>query len=108
MVDFESKLAPVLGRMAGSSVEEVKVTASGKVKSEKRLDITFEKIALRPKTLVGRDVSETLPPLTVPLRSPVGFIETTYVDKDIRIARAPRSPHSEKASATFVLVRVKQ
>lgn len=51
--------------------------------------------------LLGRDVSTTLPPLKIDFPQPtnVGWVDTTYVDDDIRIARA-------FGGNVFVLARV--
>lgn len=67
-----------------------KVNAASKVESDKRISLVFRSSQYLPQTLLGRDVSATLPPFTInlPQLPGAGWVDTTYVDDDIRVARA--------------------
>lgn len=103
IVELESPLAPVTNAFFGQTMASLKVSATGLTVSPTRLDITFTQGALRAVVFAGREFPESLPALTLSLMSPVGYIETSYLDSDMRIARAPPVPNQEEN--VFVLVR---
>ncbi|CAM9372398.1 unnamed protein product [Discosporangium mesarthrocarpum] len=87
--------------MVGSTMAAVKVTADAKLEGVKRINLTFRRSEYSPQTLLGLDVS-TLPPLGINFPqavSNVGWLDTTYVDEDLRIGRA-------LGGNLFVLTRV--
>lgn len=77
------------------------VNAAAKVESEKRISLKFRSSQYLPQTLLGWDVSNTFPPLTInlPQLPGAGWVDTTFVDQDIRVARA-------LGGNLFVLARV--
>jgi len=89
IVSIGSCLNSVASTVGADSTAEIHVTAKGSISSEKRIDIRFVRASFQPKTIFGYDGIQFLDSLQIPFQSPVGFIETTYLDKDLRIARAP-------------------
>lgn len=67
-----------------------KVNAASKVENRRRISLAFRSSQYLPQMLLGRDVSATLPPFTInlPQLPGAGWVDTTYVDDDIRVARA--------------------
>lgn len=93
VVELEPPLAPVAKLFIGRTYARLEVTAVGKRNEAdaRRLDIAFERGRVRQETLAGRDLPAGLvPALSWPFpASPAGYILTTYLDDEIRIARAP-------------------
>lgn len=79
----------------------LRVKAKGVIAGDDRVDLTFEKAVLRQTSFVGVEVPENLA-LGVPLGEPVGYLDTTFLDEDIRIGRAPMFGANENI---FVLAR---
>lgn len=67
------------------------VLAASSLEGDKRLTLSFRSSQYSPKTLLGRDVSSTLPPLRVKFPeipgTNAGWVDTTFIDEDIRVAR---------------------
>lgn len=104
VVELEPAFAPVSNSFIGQTKAVLSVKARGEKKSPMRIDITFERASIRPEKVVGFPVPQNFfPALTVPLRSPVGYIDTTFLDSEIRIARAPPTPR--QGENVFVLKR---
>lgn len=104
VVLLEPVFAPVTNSFLGRTVAEIKVFAQGKSKSTTRIDITFVKTALKQKSLLGYDLPIELPPASLRVMSPVGYIETTYLDAELRIARSPPVREKRKGNV-FLLAR---
>lgn len=102
IVELEPPFAPISNQFIGQTMASVEVAAKGFRKSDVKIDITFTESSFKPETLAGYDVRR-LPPLRYGLRSPVGYIETTFLDADIRVARAP--PLGGDGGGVFVLLR---
>jgi hypothetical protein len=78
-----------------------RVFAKAEVLNEARLSLTFQGAAYEPQTLLGMAVAENFPPLKINFRrlTPVGgYIDNTFVDSSMRIARSA-------SRDVFVLVR---
>lgn len=104
VITLEPWFAPISNSFLGRTVAEVKVFAEGKRKNESQIDIVFVKTALRQKSLFGYDLPAELPPASLRVSSPVGYIKTTYLDAELRVARSP--PVREKRQGNvFLLVR---
>ncbi|CAM9821404.1 unnamed protein product [Scytosiphon promiscuus] len=92
VVDLQPKAAPVFERFAGSTTARLKVLAASGLEGDKRLTLSFRSSQYSPQTLLGRDVSSTLPPLKVSFPeipgTNAGWVDTTFIDEDIRVARA--------------------
>lgn len=90
----------------GASVSRVQVTAEGTAAGadSSRIDIRFVKSRIEGISLLGFDTSK-LPKFEVPVNSAVGYVDTTYIDDEMRIARAPPSPNAPNVSNYFVLLR---
>ena len=69
-----------------------------------RVDITFVKSAVEGMLLLGRDMS-AFPKLEVPLNSPVGYVETPYIDDTMRIAKSPPTTNAPQNNNYFILLR---
>lgn len=104
IVQLEPSFAPVSNAFFGRTWTSVTVSATGIKKSSSRVDITFVDSVIKPESVAGFDVPDVLPPFRIRLGSPVGYIETTFLDEDIRVARAP--PGSIQGENLFVLLRV--
>ncbi len=67
------------------------VLAASSIEGDKRLTLSFRSSQYSPKTLLGRDVSSTLPPLKVNFPeipgTNAGWVDTTFIDEEIRVAR---------------------
>lgn len=106
IVELEPAIAPVLNAFAGRTMSKVAVKARGVRQSEQRVDISFVESALRQHSVVGMEIPAQLPSLRVPFgrrARPAGYIDTTYLDEDIRVVRAP--PFFGQNNV-FVLMRV--
>lgn len=104
VVMLEPWFAPLSNSFFGRTVAEIKVFAEGKRKNESRIDITFVKTALRQKSVLGYDLPSELPPASLRVASAVGYIKTTYLDAELRVARSP--PLREKRQGNvFLLAR---
>jgi len=99
VVELEPFIAPITNSIGGDTMSQVEVKANGTIEGEMRVNITFVRSGIAARRFLGFDVPSSLPKLEAPLRSPVGWIDTTFLDKDMRIARAP-------GDNVFVLVRV--
>lgn len=66
------------------------VLAASSVEGDRRITLSFRSSQYSPQTLLGRDVSATLPPLkfSLPQIPGAGWVDTTFIDDDIRVARA--------------------
>lgn len=68
------------------------VLAASGLEGDKRLTLSFRSSQYSPQTLLGRDVSSTLPPLKVSFPeipgTNAGWVDTTFIDEEIRVARA--------------------
>lgn len=104
VVELEPVFAPLANAFIGQTMSSITVSAEGKRTSESRVDITFVQTAIRPETFVGLRVPQELPAATFGIGSPVGYIETTFLDADVRVARAPPST-GKKDGNVFVLIR---
>lgn len=68
------------------------VLAASALEGDKRITLSFRSSQYAPQTLLGRDVSSTLPPFKI--RFPeipgtnAGWIDTTFIDEEIRVARS--------------------
>lgn len=109
-VEVEPLFAPVVNALGvgGRSCSRVRVAAEGRVsgagREVPRVDITFVRSALEAMLLFGRDVAGW-PKLEVPVNSPVGYIETVFIDDDMRVARSPPTPNAPQRNNYFVLLR---
>lgn len=103
VVQLEPAVAPVTNAFFGQTMASVRVSAEGRRESESRIDIKFMQTAIRPETFAGFAIPQELPAARFGLGSPIGYIETTFLDSDIRIARAP--PVGRKEGNVFVLMR---
>lgn len=67
------------------------VLAASSIEGDKRLTLSFRSSQYSPMTLLGRDVSSTLPPLKVSFPeipgTNAGWVDTTFIDEEIRVAR---------------------
>lgn len=104
VVLLEPYFAPVTNAFMGRTVTELKVLAEGRRMGDTRIDITFVGSKVRQQSVAGWQVPERLPPVRVALGRPVGWIETTYLDDDLRVGRAPPVRGNEKGNV-FVLIR---
>ncbi|CAN0150923.1 unnamed protein product, partial [Ectocarpus sp. 8 AP-2014] len=88
VVDLQPKAAPVLERFAGSTSARLEVFAAASLEGDKRLTLSFRRSQYSPQTLLGRDVSATLPPFKVSFPeipgTNAGWIDTTFIDEEIR------------------------
>lgn len=105
VVEFEPPWAPVANAFLERSVARLQVVAKGVRSSSSRVDIRFEKAKLRKDLFAGFEVPPTIPALEVPLRTDVGYIDTTFLDDELRIARAPAGSLNYEG-VIFVLRRV--
>lgn len=103
IVQLEPAIAPVTNAFFGRTMAQVTVKAKGLRSSANRMDITFVESQFRPESFVGFDIPTRLPKLKVGLGRPVGFIETTFLDTDLRVARVPAGPRQNEN--LFVLMR---
>jgi PAP_fibrillin len=108
-VELEPLFAPVTNAFdfVGDCKSRIRVTAEGVLSGSDeaaRVDVTFVRSAVEGVSLFGWDVSG-LPKLEVPLNSPVGYIETPYVDETMRIARSPPTPNAPQNNNYFILLR---
>eukprot|EP00904_Undaria_pinnatifida_P009657 jgi/Undpi1/5821/HiC_scaffold_2.g01095.m1 len=90
IVDLQPKAAPVFERFMGITSARLKVLAASSVEGDRRITLSFRSSQYSPQTLLGRDVSATLPPLkfSLPQIPGAGWVDTTFIDDDIRVARA--------------------
>lgn len=103
VVQLEPAFAPITNTFAGQSLSSITVSAEGKKSSATRVDITFVQSAIRPEKFFGLQLPNELPAAKFAIGSPVGYIETTFLDEDIRVARAP--PIGSKEGSIFLLMR---
>jgi PAP_fibrillin len=109
VVDLTPPFEPVLNAfdLLGPSVTRIRVTAKGTTSSfaPQKLDIKFVRSAVEGVSLLGFDVSD-LPVLATGIsNSAVGYVDTIFIDNDIRIARAPPTRNAPNDSNYFVLLR---
>jgi hypothetical protein len=106
IVELEPILAPITNAFdaIGATKSRVIVTAKGTASAGTRVDIVFVKSKIEGVSLFGRDTGG-FPCLEVPINSPVGYIETTFIDEEMRIAVAPPTPNAPQRANVFVLLR---
>ncbi|CAN8075533.1 unnamed protein product [Agarophyton chilense] len=102
VVNFEPPIAAVSNSFWGRTMATLVVNADGKRSSDTRIDIRFKSVKFKPVSVVGFQLPDVLSPPPIRVGSPKGYIETTFLDDDIRIARAPPT----NSSNLFVLQRV--
>lgn len=105
VVEFEPPWAPIANSFFERSVARLQVFSMGVRSSPNRLDIQFERAKLRKDTIAGFEVPAPFPALEVPLKTDVGYIDTTFLDDELRIARAPAGSLNYEG-VIFVLRRV--
>lgn len=105
IVELNPKFAPVLNAFdsIGETVTRITVTATGTLQTGSRLDLKFVRSALQGVSILGFDLS-SLPKLEVPVNSPVGYVDTTFIDDTMRIAKGPPTPNSSQPNV-FILVK---
>lgn len=111
VVEVEPLYAPLLNsiealQMFGPTKSVLTVKAEGRVSEDdaSRIDLRFVKSSLECESFFGLEGS-SFPKVQVPLNSPVGYIDTTYVDDVIRIGRSPSTPNAPTSPNYYVLVR---
>lgn len=102
VVEFEPSIAPVTNRFLGRSMTRLVVEATGSIKSSSVVGLTFENVSARPNFLFGYQFPSDVPIPKVPLSRPVGAIDTTFLDNDLRISRAKIMGRTDNV---FVLLR---
>lgn len=102
IVELEPAPAPVANKFIGRTMARVVVNAKGFVKSRSVISLTFENVSFQPSSFLGYQFPSTLRVPKIPLNSPVGKIDTTYLDEDIRISRANVNGRTDNI---FVLIR---
>jgi hypothetical protein len=109
LIDLSPPLDPILNAfdVLGSTVTRIRVTVKGVASpvDSQKLDIKFVRSAVEGVSLLGIDLSE-LPQLSARIpSSPTGFIDTIFIDDEMRIARAPPTPNAPQDGNYFVLLR---
>lgn len=111
IVEVEPLYAPVLNSIEalerfGPTKSVLTVKAEGRVSEDdaSRIDLRFVKSSLECDSFFGLEGS-SFPKVQVPLNSPVGYIDTTYVDDVIRIGKSPSTPNAPSNPNYYVLVR---
>lgn len=108
VVELEPAVAPVANLFWGRTCSRLEVAAVGTRRADepRKIDITFERGRIRQETFGGYEIPASAPSLSWPFgASPVGFIETTYLDDELRIARSPPIPGVPE-DGVFVLRKV--
>lgn len=100
IVNLEPAIAPVSNSFFGRTMGGLYVSAAGTRRNDTRIDIVFKGVQFKPKSIAGMELPGALSTPNVAVGSPEGYIETTFLDEDIRILRAP------PGSKVFVLQRV--
>ena len=76
----------------GDSQLTLRVSARGDCDTTRasRLQLSFEQVAVEPVSLFGRPLTDVLSPLrtSLPQRRPVGYIDFTYLDEQLRVVRS--------------------
>ncbi|PXF49420.1 Plastid-lipid-associated protein, chloroplastic [Gracilariopsis chorda] len=99
VVNLEPAIAPVSNSFFGRTMGALYVSAAGTRRNDTRIDIVFKGVQFKPMSIAGLELPGALSTPSIAIGSPRGYIETTFLDEDIRILRAPRSN-------VFVLQRV--
>lgn len=89
VVKLQPPVAPVANAFMGETVAELRVTARGTQVGDDRIDLTFVRTAFKQEKIAGVDVPFDFPPIAFNFASPVGYIHTTFLDDELRIARSP-------------------
>eukprot|EP00171_Calliarthron_tuberculosum_P016094 IDg16094t1 len=95
VVELEPPIAPVANLFMGRTCSRLEVAAVGSRRADdpRKLDIAFERGRIRQESFGGYEIPVTVPSISWPFgASPVGYIETTYLDDELRIARSPPMP----------------
>ena len=106
VVGLEPPFVPVTNLLPGErTASQLEVVADATRRDARTLDIQFTQMRLRQLSLpfVGA-LPDDAPQLAVPMRSFVGYIETTFLDDELRVARAPLTP-LVRDDGVFVLVK---
>lgn len=109
IIEFEPLLSTVLNVNTTDrrTFTKVTVTAKGVVQTNdyKSTALTFENVQVSPESILGFEVPSQLKALspTVKIGSPVGVLQTTYLDEDIRIGRAEQPQGN--INSVFVFIR---
>lgn len=104
VVKMQPVFAGVANLFLGETVGEIRVAARGKRVSESRIELRFVEAGLRQEKVFGREFGLETPMVPIGRFSPVGFIETTFLDEDLRIGRS--LPNNERTVGNvFVLMR---
>lgn len=103
VVQLEPAFAPVSNALGGQSITSITVSAEGRKTSDSRVDITFVQNAIKQEKIFGMQLPNEFPAAKFAIGSPVGYIETTFLDEDIRVARAP--PVRNQEGGLFLLIR---
>lgn len=104
IVNLEPSLAPITNSFFGRTMASILVTAAGVINSDTRIDIRFTAVRFKPTYVIGFDIPDRFSLPSVKVGSPTGYIDTTFLDDDLRIARAP--PGIGGQLNLFVLERV--
>lgn len=101
VIDLEPTTATITNKFLGRTMAKVVVEARASVQSPSIASLTFDNVSFRPQSLVGLRVSDIFRSPKVPLGRPVGAIDTTFLDDDLRISRVTAG----NGKNVFVLVR---
>lgn len=109
VVDLEPFAAPVLNLFDNLRfATRLKVVADATPRGDdaRRVDIAFKEARISQLNVpfLGA-VPNSIPELKIPMQSPVGYIVTSFLDDEIRVARAPPTP-LVRDDGVFLLARV--
>lgn len=86
------------------------VLAASALEGDKRITLSFRSSQYAPQTLLGRDVSSTLPPFKISFPeipgTNAGWIDTTFIDEEIRVARSVLTRSVERLSPRETLLHL--
>lgn len=105
VIELEPTFATISNKFVGRTMAKVVVAAEAKKQSASVVDLTFKQVAFLPQTFIGMPFPEGVPLPKLPLGSPVGAIDTTFLDEDLRISRVTDESGFGGSKNVFVLVR---
>lgn len=108
VIVFEPFFAPVVNVFERRTELQLTVKAEGKRTDDDRIDIKFVGVEGKGKKLLGWEIPGGALTGGIKVASPVGYIKTTYLDADLRVARAPSEWVRGGEGNVFVLVRDQQ